>query len=137
MNSDTHNLEMWGVGIDWAPQEFDIVTINDHLWGNPSYEYDETDNTLTATYICRLNSEHTKTEVLENVQVLKLPAQLTEIKEEAFAGLPCQVVIIPEGCKTIGSRAFADCDELLHVSIPTSVTEIAEDAFEGCEKYVP
>ena len=27
MSLATHNLEMWGVGPDWAPQEFDIITI--------------------------------------------------------------------------------------------------------------
>ena len=27
MSLTTHNLEMWGVGPDWAPQEFDIITI--------------------------------------------------------------------------------------------------------------
>ena len=27
MSSITYNLEMWGVGADWAPQEFDIITI--------------------------------------------------------------------------------------------------------------
>ena len=33
---------------------------------------------------------------------------------------------------TIGPRAFKDCSALHRITIPASVTEIAEDAFEGC-----
>ena len=50
--------------------------------------------------------------------------------------LACQAVIIPDGCTSIGSRAFADCKNLLYVRIPASVTYIAGDAFEGCEQAV-
>ena len=39
---------------------------------------------------------------------LRLPAALTEIEEEAFAGGAFQGVIVPEGCESIGTRAFAD-----------------------------
>ena len=53
-----------------------------------------------------------------------------EIINNLWIVFPWQVVIVPEGCKTIGSRAVADCDELLYVRILSSVNEIAEDAFE-------
>ena len=148
----TYSYEKWGDWSEWSDTKYtasssrevetrtvykyDADRDNRHQWGAPSCEYDETAKTLTLTYTCTLNAEHTKTEVIENVHTMKLPAQLKEIEEEAFAGRPCQVVIIPDGCTTIGSRAFADCDELLYVRIPPSVTEIADDAFEGCDKYL-
>ena len=70
---------------------------------------------------------------LNTLNVMKLPAGVTEIEEEAFAGLACQAVILPERCSSIGSRAFAGCEQLIYVQIPASLEDIAEDAFEGCQ----
>jgi len=63
---------------------------------------------------------------------LLLPAALKMIAEEAFAGGAFAAVQIPEGANEIGKRAFADCKGLVQISIPDSVTTIADDAFEGC-----
>ena len=73
---------------------------------------------------------------LADMNVLRLPAQLTTVGEEAFTGdtsLMC--VIIPEGCTAIEAKAFADCTNLLYVRIPSGVT-VADDAFDGCGKVV-
>ena len=77
-------------------------------------------------------AEQREIPALNSLKVMKLPAGLTEIEEEAFAGLACEAVIIPEGCVSIGSRAFAECERLIYIRIPVSVVTIAEDAFEGC-----
>ena len=63
---------------------------------------------------------------------LILPTSIKAIGEEAFANTSCQMVTIPDGCEAIGRRAFADCDDLKYVLIPSSVTSIADDAFAGC-----
>ena len=63
---------------------------------------------------------------------LVLPSGLTEIEEEAFEGISAESVYLQEGVLTIGARAFADCGSLLKIRIPKSVTQIADDAFEGC-----
>ncbi len=68
----------------------------------------------------------------EDLDILELPANLTAIDREAFAGAACQCVVVPEGCVSIGPRAFANCPNLIYVRIPTSVKTVAEDAFEGC-----
>lgn len=68
----------------------------------------------------------------ENLTVLSLPSRLGKIGEEAFTGISANVVVIPEGCTSIGKRAFANCGELVEVVIPGTVTDIADDAFEGC-----
>ena len=73
---------------------------------------------------------------LNDLALLKLPAGLKTIEDEAFAGLSCEGVIIPDGCTTIGAKAFASCESLIYVRIPASVEDIAEDAFEGCELLV-
>ena len=69
---------------------------------------------------------------LDEMALMQLPAQLKEIEEEAFAGMACEGIIVPDGCTSIGAKAFADCKSLIYIRIPSSVTDIAEDAFEGC-----
>ena len=69
---------------------------------------------------------------LNDMTVLRLPATLNEIDEEAFANLACQAIIIPDGCTTIGEYAFAGCNNLLYVRIPQSIKSYPENAFNGC-----
>lgn len=73
----------------------------------------------------------TKTITVSVVQGSKLPAEVKTIEAEAFMGSAVTMVIIPDGCTSIAAKAFADCTQLSSVTIPASVTEIAEDAFQG------
>ena len=51
----------------------------------------------------------------------------------AFYGMTrIKDVILPEGIKTIGSKAFANCS-VENINLPSSIEFIAEDAFEGCD----
>ena len=70
---------------------------------------------------------------LEGLNILYLPSDLKTIETESFSGLACEAVIIPDGCKTIGDKAFENCTELLYVYIPSSVTTIGDNAFNGCD----
>jgi len=63
---------------------------------------------------------------------LNLPAGLMAVREESFAGLPVQRIVIPNGVSSIDARAFANCKKLVQVVIPDSVTQIADNAFDGC-----
>ena len=63
---------------------------------------------------------------------LTLPAGLTEIAKEAFAGDTFQAVYLGSQVKSIGSKAFRNCKALVYIQIPASVETIAEDAFSGC-----
>ena len=65
-----------------------------------------------------------------------LPSYLTVIGEEAFMGISARAVKVPVGCTTIASRAFANCPNLVYIYIPSTVTSIADDAFEGSENIV-
>ena len=73
---------------------------------------------------------------LNTLNLLKLPASTRTVEDEAFEGGAFQAVIIPNDCARIGSRAFANCENLLYVYIPAGVTEIAEDAFLNNEETV-
>lgn len=58
-----------------------------------------------------------------------LPASLTEIAEEAFAGTGLTDIRLPVGLHVIGSRAFADVRGLKAIAVPASVQKIGADAF--------
>jgi len=81
---------------------------------------------LNATWVYEYN-EH-----LEKYQfILRLPKGTVTIEKEAFMGTNMEAVVIPDGCTSIKSRAFANCPNLEYVLIPASVTQIASDAFSG------
>ena len=61
-----------------------------------------------------------------------LPAGLLTIEEEAFAGISAQRVEVSWNVGAIGPRAFADCPNLLAISIPDTVTSIDDSALAGC-----
>ena len=62
-----------------------------------------------------------------------LPAAISQIEEEAFAGVTAMTVVeIPEGCEAIARWAFKDCSGLTQIRIPASVTTIDDLAFAGC-----
>lgn len=66
-------------------------------------------------------------------QEATLPAALTAIEDEAFAGNTMfENVVLPETLTSIGARAFADCTALETIYVPSSVTSIGTDAFDGC-----
>ena len=74
--------------------------------------------------------------ICREMKTAVLPANLTAIDAEAFTGAVFDAVIVPDGCASIGSRAFADCKNLYQVSLPSTAVNIAEDAFEGSENAV-
>ena len=70
-------------------------------------------------------------EIAQQLMPLMLPANLDTVAAEAFLGAAVQQVILPDGLSQIDERAFADCSELLQISMPDSITFIAENAFES------
>ena len=70
-------------------------------------------------------------ESIKDEKVLILPSVLNRIEEEAFVGIGANVVEVPEGCISIGARAFADCPNLYEIIVSKGTT-IEDSAFEGC-----
>ena len=66
------------------------------------------------------------------VTPMALPANTTTIEAEAFRATAFEAIIVPEGCQTLGSKAFADCPNLKQIALPTSIRGIADDIFSGC-----
>ena len=67
-----------------------------------------------------------------NAPTIKLPADTRVIETEAFLGTDSVYIVINDGCTIIEDRAFANCPNLLAVSIPSSVTTINGNPFAGC-----
>lgn len=65
----------------------------------------------------------------EDVAIVHLPDELTEIHDEAYLNTAVEIVRLPESCTKIGARAFANCTQLLRIEIPAMNIKIAEDAF--------
>ena len=66
-------------------------------------------------------------------EALVLPAQLTEIGDEAFLGdSSVAEVVVPQGVLSIGENAFCDCTGLCRITIPASVEHLAETFVSGC-----
>jgi len=63
-----------------------------------------------------------------------LPAAMTTVEAEAFAGAKMAVVYIPDGVTTLGSKAFAYCTNLTQIRIPASVTVIPADLLYNINK---
>ena len=68
---------------------------------------------------------------LQDLNTLKTPESIQIIEDETFYKTSAQAVILSPNCTKIGRRSFADCDNLIVVQIPESVTTIAPDTFEG------
>lgn len=65
-----------------------------------------------------------------------LPAAIQSIEDGAFERISASYVLIPYGAVSIGSGAFANCAKLREITIPASVTDIADDAFVGVQDFV-
>lgn len=115
------------------------------------YEYIEQSDSLQMTFykegtfsttllvtIGNLNYEIPFTIVVSQTPVtytniLKLPAALTAIDDYAFEGIAADVVDLRNTRITsIGAGAFSQCTELAIIYIPSTVNEIASNAFYGC-----
>ncbi len=68
-----------------------------------------------------------------SLDIMEMPASLNVIGEEAFMNGTFHYFHIGKTTHTIGARAFKNCKELREIVIPSSVTSIASDAFDGCD----
>ena len=90
---------------------------------------------LSTSYGAGWPSLSTSVAVVDEDQILTLPADLTTIDEEAFSGTDAQMVIVPEDTASIGARAFSNCPNLIAVKIPSSAN-VDASAFEGCPDLI-
>lgn len=68
---------------------------------------------------------------LVDAPIVIVPEAVEGLGEEAYMSSGVVCVRLPDGCKYLGSRAFAQCTSLQVIEIPASVMDIADNAFEG------
>ena len=70
----------------------------------------------------------------DNIKKIVLSNGVTSIGKNAFACCAVEEVEFPETLKTIGARAFYQCEKLTKVDLSkTQVTTVAQEAFSGCK----
>ena len=64
------------------------------------------------------------------MKILELGGKVRRIRDGAFSGCSgLGEVIIPEGVKSAGRFVFQDCPEIKHIRIPSTLTDLSENAF--------
>lgn len=110
----------------WKSDDPDVAVVS----GGTVTAVGEGSAVITA-YIPGGPSASCTVEVVQSFVALTLPESLQIIEDEAFTGIAAEQIKINESVEKIGNGAFSGCKSLLFVSIPDSVTEIADDAFEN------
>lgn len=67
-----------------------------------------------------------------DVEIIRLPAGVLYIREQAFLNDKLQCVVIPEGCLEIDREAFANNRDLKFADMPSTLKFIDPTAFDGC-----
>jgi len=70
----------------------------------------------------------------KGIQKLIIPDTITFIGESAFEKSKLASINLPAGLVRIGKRAFAECADLIEITIPDSITEIADSTFLGVRR---
>lgn len=71
------------------------------------------------------------------LKIMKAPTQLERIEKEAFFSSPMEALDLRStSCVSIGSRAFASCNNLRLLLLPDTLHSIAVDAFENTPSLV-
>lgn len=85
-----------------------------------------------------------------SLEKIVLPSKLTSLGNVAFGGCNAEIIFplslksipelgsnavkkvtIPEGVETIGYQAFCSCSNLTEITLPSTITSIESEAFEG------
>ena len=115
------NFDDWSYSIpasDFTPgQRYDIFVFSTEV----GYNYNMTTYTVAM--------------LPEDPDTLTLPAALTKIDEEAFAGSAAQKIVIPATVTSVADRAFADCASLLAVEIEDGASGISAEAFDDAGAF--
>lgn len=70
----------------------------------------------------------------DNAQTdLNIPKNIIAVTMFAFDSSKLENVVFQEGCTAIYDFAFGDCKELKHVVLPSTLTELGNKIFQGCE----
>ena len=67
----------------------------------------------------------------ESDAVIMIPESVTAIEDEAFMGSAVEYVVVPAGVRSVGARAFANCEKLTTVEFLSNTVSVDPTAFEN------
>lgn len=93
---------------------------------------------LTAITVSEANPVYTAsgncllagTTLVAGCKASEIPQSVQTIGYEAFRGSALTELTLPEGVQTVSKRAFFRCEELQKATLPSSLSFVAESAFE-------
>ncbi|MDD7445916.1 MAG: leucine-rich repeat domain-containing protein [Clostridiales bacterium] len=120
-------------GAEYPVDVPEITTFENGVW--TAYSGDAADLTTWATY-AEVKVSALGSGLFKGSQTIRsfYPHHcgwFTTIGSEAFEGSSVEYVELFPSITTIGARAFANCAQLEELTLPESLTEIGEGAFEG------
>ncbi len=134
-------LEMYQHNVQWGTDADGLVYIPYGSAGNISayavigYNGNATTLAIPDTYngkpvvsICNEALKGNRT-----VADLTVGNNVVSIGDSTFYRTAIKTLTLGNRLKTIGACAFAECDSLLQVELPDSVTTLGHDAFVGCD----
>ena len=69
----------------------------------------------------------------KNAETIYVPSSVKEIEEMSFQSCQAREITIAEGCTIIGDKAFAYCDQLEKINIPSTAKELGYRMLGGCD----
>ncbi|MCR5736037.1 MAG: leucine-rich repeat domain-containing protein [Eubacterium sp.] len=115
------------VALTVAVTGFPTGYIQAEALNNSDYDYTITDNEVTIT---KYHGKKTEVEIPSSID--GYPVTKIEGFEDWWPGFRSTKVVIPEGVKEIGAKAFSFSTTLKEITIPESVEKIADNAFASC-----
>lgn len=69
-----------------------------------------------------------------DITSINIPSNITEIKDEAFAGCSnLKNIVIPDSVTVLGDKVFEDCSALESIKLSEKLTELPNKLFSGCK----
>ena len=123
-----------------AAQNAELSTLQERLAALEGKKDTDVSGTPTGELVFRYRVENGKaiitgydgSSTLVTVPALLDGYPVVAIGERAFEGKPVAAVVLPDGLEAVGWFAFYNCDALLSITIPASVTSIGYAVFDGC-----
>ena len=127
-----------GASVKTCLSEAESVVIPTHITAEVRDEYLDFQN-LPGTEVRTLAVEKIGKTAFRNkahVRHVQLPSTLIRIRDGAFRGCGIEEITLPEGTLSLGSEAFAQCENLKQVVIPESVKDIGENLLKDSPQAV-
>ena len=114
------------------------VSTSSPLWTVGDYAF--LNCSSLETFECNFALKEIKVGAFSGTSALKSinleSSVISEVKPHSFMNSGIEEVALPDTCSKIDNYAFGQCVSLKKITIPSSVTEIHEDAFKGSDNVV-